>query len=284
MAERYDAPRRGEQSWRAPGPDRSPWDAPAREYGGAYGRGFARGYGRDERWREEAPYAPGERAAYRGQSPARETRFRGGAMSPPRGPYRVTPRPDLRESGPPPGRGGAWRSRPEPPRRTSLRHEDFRRESERDAGLHYFGTGAPGVGGTGFTGGRYGYGDDRSWPGPGRDDVDLYREGYPGQPVPEWARESRPARAPAVQWPSRRRYPQGPKGYQRSDERLREDISERLLQSDHIDSSDVTVEVAGGKVRLEGTVPERPMKHAIEDLVDACPGVQDIENRLKVRA
>jgi hypothetical protein len=80
-----------------------------------------------------------------------------------------------------------------------------------------------------------------------------------------------------------RRYPPGPKGYQRSDERLREDISERLMEAGHIDSSDVTVEVTGAKVVLDGTVPERPMKHAIEDLVDACPGVQDIENRVRVR-
>ena len=55
------------------------------------------------------------------------------------------------------------------------------------------------------------------------------------------------------------------------------------MEARHIDSSDVTVEVAGGKVVLEGTVPERRMKHAIEDLTDACPGVQDIENRIRVR-
>jgi osmotically-inducible protein OsmY len=36
-------------------------------------------------------------------------------------------------------------------------------------------------------------------------------------------------------------------------------------------------------VVLEGTVPERRMKHAIEDLADACPGIQDIENRIRVR-
>ncbi|MGH8298261.1 MAG: BON domain-containing protein [Steroidobacteraceae bacterium] len=84
-------------------------------------------------------------------------------------------------------------------------------------------------------------------------------------------------------WRSGRPYPPGPKGYQRSDERLREDISERLMQARTIDSSDVTVGVSGAKVVLEGTVPERRMKHAIEDLVDACPGVQDIENRIRVR-
>jgi hypothetical protein len=77
--------------------------------------------------------------------------------------------------------------------------------------------------------------------------------------------------------------PPGPKGYQRSDERLREDISERIMQAHTIDSSDVTVEVSGAKVVLEGTVPDRRMKHAIEDLADACPGIQDIENRIRVR-
>jgi osmotically-inducible protein OsmY len=55
-----------------------------------------------------------------------------------------------------------------------------------------------------------------------------------------------------------------------------------LLQAGDIDCSDVTVAVAGAKVLLEGSVPERQMKHAIEDLADACPGVQDIENRIRV--
>jgi len=80
----------------------------------------------------------------------------------------------------------------------------------------------------------------------------------------------------------RRLFNKGPKGYQRSDERLREDISERLMEADNIDSSEVSVQVVSGKVNLEGTVPDRYMKHAIEDLVDACPGVQDIDNRVRV--
>ena len=80
-----------------------------------------------------------------------------------------------------------------------------------------------------------------------------------------------------------RRRPPAPKGYQRSDERLREDISERLMEARHLDSSDVTVDVSGAKVVLDGTVPERRMKHAIEDQTDACPGVQDIENRIRVK-
>ncbi len=81
-----------------------------------------------------------------------------------------------------------------------------------------------------------------------------------------------------------------------SDERIREEICERLSRpfgrfesselddDERIDASDVTVTVDAGKVTLEGTVPERRMKHYIEDLVDACPGVQDIDNRIRVRS
>jgi len=74
----------------------------------------------------------------------------------------------------------------------------------------------------------------------------------------------------------------GPKGYKRSDERIKEDISEHLMHSAHIDASEVTIEVKDGKVTLEGTVLERRMKHAIEDMAEACPGVMDVENRIRV--
>ena len=77
--------------------------------------------------------------------------------------------------------------------------------------------------------------------------------------------------------------PRGPKGWQRSDERIKDDVSERLYHHRGVDCSDVSVEVSGGKVTLEGTVPERRMKHAIEDMVDQCPGVKDIENRIRVQ-
>lgn len=55
------------------------------------------------------------------------------------------------------------------------------------------------------------------------------------------------------------------------------------IADERIDVSDVRVSVAAGKVTLEGTVPERRMKPYIEALVDACPGVQDIDNRLRVQ-
>lgn len=73
-----------------------------------------------------------------------------------------------------------------------------------------------------------------------------------------------------------------PKGYTRSDERLREDICERLSHSG-LDVSDVSVEVSQGQVMLEGTVDSRRLKHAIENLADDCLGVRDVDNRIRVK-
>jgi hypothetical protein len=77
-------------------------------------------------------------------------------------------------------------------------------------------------------------------------------------------------------------FPPGPKGYRRSDERIGKDIAERLSRYDYIDASEVELYVSGGHVKLEGTVPERGMKHAIEDLVEDCPGVREVENHIRV--
>ena len=55
------------------------------------------------------------------------------------------------------------------------------------------------------------------------------------------------------------------------------------MMADSIDSSEVSVVVKDAKVTLEGTVPNRRMKHAIEDLTDQCPGVQDVDNRIRVQ-
>ncbi|MCA8281383.1 BON domain-containing protein [Burkholderia cepacia] len=78
------------------------------------------------------------------------------------------------------------------------------------------------------------------------------------------------------------RHRRGPKGYTRSDERIREDVCERLAHALDIDVSDVTVQVQDGCVVLDGTVPSRWMKHDIEDLADGCMGVRDVENRVRV--
>jgi osmotically-inducible protein OsmY len=76
----------------------------------------------------------------------------------------------------------------------------------------------------------------------------------------------------------------GPKGYQRSDQRLLEDICERLSDDPYIDASDIEVTCESGNVTLAGTVESRAMKHEVEDLVADCHGAQDIVNNLKVAA
>lgn len=83
--------------------------------------------------------------------------------------------------------------------------------------------------------------------------------------------------------PGRGRAIRGPKGYTRTDDRIREDICERLMACwPRIDASEVSVAVKEGVVTFEGTVPDRRMKHAIEDLAERCVGVGDVENRVRV--
>ena len=74
----------------------------------------------------------------------------------------------------------------------------------------------------------------------------------------------------------------GPRNYQPSDERIWETLSERLMEDPHIDASEIELEVREGVVRLSGNVWSRPMKHRTEDLVAECPGVRDVDNRLRV--
>lgn len=75
----------------------------------------------------------------------------------------------------------------------------------------------------------------------------------------------------------------GPKGYSRSDERIREDINERLFEDDHLDASDIEVEVSGGEVTLSGQVIDRRSKRRAEDLAEDCSGVKDVQNNIRVK-
>jgi hypothetical protein len=73
----------------------------------------------------------------------------------------------------------------------------------------------------------------------------------------------------------------GPKGYQRADGRIREDICDRLMLS-WMDAGDVDVRVLDGEVTLQGTVKSREEKRAIEALADSVLGVKDIINSLRI--
>lgn len=74
----------------------------------------------------------------------------------------------------------------------------------------------------------------------------------------------------------------GPRGYRRSDERIREDINDRLTDHPYIDASDIEVTVNNGEVKLNGVVESRQAKRLAEDIAESVSGVTDVENRLRI--
>jgi osmotically-inducible protein OsmY len=74
----------------------------------------------------------------------------------------------------------------------------------------------------------------------------------------------------------------GPRGYQRSDERIREDINDRLTDDWYIDASDVEVVVNKNMVTLSGRVESREEKRRAEDIAESVSGVTDVSNQLRV--
>jgi osmotically-inducible protein OsmY len=73
----------------------------------------------------------------------------------------------------------------------------------------------------------------------------------------------------------------GPRGYQRSDERIREDVCDRLSDDPWVDATDVDVAVRGGEVTLSGHVRDRSDKRRIEDVIEDVSGVREVHNNLR---
>lgn len=112
--------------------------------------------------------------------------------------------------------------------------------------------GGPGFGRVGFGGGL----DDEGMP-PGRD--------RPGHGTRQYGHRGR-----------------GPKGYTRSDERIREDVCDVLTDHPMVDASDVEVAVHSGEVTLSGSVSSREEKRLAEDIIENLSGVKDVSNQLRV--
>lgn len=75
----------------------------------------------------------------------------------------------------------------------------------------------------------------------------------------------------------------GPKGFVRSDERIREDINCRLTDDGFVDASEIEVTVENAEVTLSGTVPDKSSKRRAEDISELVSGVKNVENRLRVK-
>lgn len=74
----------------------------------------------------------------------------------------------------------------------------------------------------------------------------------------------------------------GPRGYQRSDERILEDVSDRLSDDPWLDASGIEVRVEEAIVILTGTVDSRDAKRRAEDVAESSSGVRDVTNQLRV--
>jgi len=75
----------------------------------------------------------------------------------------------------------------------------------------------------------------------------------------------------------------GPRGYQRADDRIRDDINDRLADDSFLDATEIEVVVLNGEVTLSGEVEGRQDKRRAEDLCEGVSGVRNVENRIRVK-
>jgi CBS domain-containing protein len=74
----------------------------------------------------------------------------------------------------------------------------------------------------------------------------------------------------------------GPKSYERSDDRIRDDVNQGLTDDAMIDASEIEVDVRNAEVTLTGTVRVRSEKRRAEDIADSVRGVKHVQNNLRV--
>lgn len=115
------------------------------------------------------------------------------------------------------------------------------------------------------------------WGGSVRDDHDLaqagrYENRWAQRPDPRFVQEHGFA-GPYVG--------RGPKGYVRSDERIREEICEMLYLQGYVDTAEVEVSVKNGEVTFTGTVQNRGDKRFIEEMAERVAGVNEIHNQIR---
>ncbi len=73
----------------------------------------------------------------------------------------------------------------------------------------------------------------------------------------------------------------GPRGFTRSDDRIKEDLCERLTDHPDLDATDIEIKVHNGEVVLTGTVNERWSKRMAEDLAESVTGVKQVQNQIR---
>jgi len=125
-------------------------------------------------------------------------------------------------------------------------------------------------------------------------DANYFGSKY-GLPITQWQRDNDSEQFDDLVYGGRRSFEspspsqtpgqfsgRGPRGYRRSDERIREDVCQCLTDDDYIDASDIEVTVNDREVMLTGTVTSRMQKRHAEDLIEGLPGVRDVINSIRV--
>lgn len=74
----------------------------------------------------------------------------------------------------------------------------------------------------------------------------------------------------------------GPRGYRRSDDRIREDVCDVLTDDANVDATEIEVVVKDGEVMLTGSVNSRDQKRRAEAIAERVSGVRDVQNSLRV--
>ena len=74
----------------------------------------------------------------------------------------------------------------------------------------------------------------------------------------------------------------GPKNYKRSDDRIRDEICDRMTEDPALDASEIEVDVIDGEVTLSGSVMSRDQKRRAEDVAERISGVRDVTNQLRI--
>lgn len=189
-----------------------------------------------------------------------------------------------------------WRNRS----RSRWNDQDY--DSDRESSRNRdWGTAGPSYGSRGYSnddreergwnsGSNYGSGSHTEW-GRGRsqgEDYNYGSSGYGRRNNQDWGTSSGGMSSGSSSYgqsgsQSTGRYAgRGPQGYQRSDDRIREDVNERLTWHGELDATHINVSVENGEVTLEGKVEDRQQKRTAEDCAYEVSGVKDVHNRLGI--
>ena len=122
------------------------------------------------------------------------------------------------------------------------------------------------------------------------DDKQQYDEASPRQWFKDVVSDPAPSWEPRESGGYWRRYESarphyvglGPKGYQRSDDRIREEICDRMTEDAMLDASEIEVAVKQGEVTLSGSVTSRDQQCRAEDVAERISGVRNVANQLRI--